>query len=183
MLTLYDGHEGFFSYASHIQMLTHCFQHSTFVLKKCSFVLQIAFHIKVVSFSKMRYRNFTWKCIYATDMREHSLDVKEQSYYDFCTSNQKKIHMCTLFYVLYAFYDFTDSNAMYNIEQSVTLKLRLLIVVSTIEENKCIFIPSVYTHSIAFSNFFSFYHPLSTRDLYFYFTRISVFEKSQDKQY
>ncbi|KOX76537.1 hypothetical protein WN51_11743 [Melipona quadrifasciata] len=97
-------------------MLTHCFQHSTFVLKK------VLFHIKV-SFSKMRYRNFTWKYIYATDMKEHSLHVKEQSYYDFCTSNQRKIHIRTLFYVLYAFYDFTDSNAMYNIEQDVTLKI------------------------------------------------------------
>ena len=98
-------------------MLTHCFQRSTFALKK------VLFHIKIVSFSKMRYRNFTWKYIYATDMREHSLDVKEQSYYDFCTSNQRKIHIRTLFYVLYALYDFIDSNAMYNIEQDVTLKI------------------------------------------------------------
>lgn len=50
----------------------------------------------------------------------------------------------------------------------------------TKQTHRYLHIPSVYAHSIAFSNS---HHPISTRDLYFYLAWTSFFEKSQDGEY
>lgn len=74
-----------------------------------------------------------------------------------------------------------DSNSMYNMEYGITLKLKLFMSFNGQKVINVLIFPSVYTHSIAYSNvfffFFLLYHPTSARALFH--AKISLSKESR----
>lgn len=176
-------------------MLRIAFRHSTFTLCPS----QIVFHINGISFSKMRYKELhldillsmrqTWGntrkmvknkvtmiVLYIVDPRTFQRKIHVRVYVYTCIRvyiyilRFSKIRIsCTMTYVLW---------------RNVNVKITHYSVL-TIEQNKYIyifFIPSVYTHSIAFSNFFLFFFitQLATWDLLpLFHTNISLSKESR----